>query len=50
MERVRRRVIVHGHVQGVFFRETTRRRAEAVFDREVPTSNGSTSPPSRLKA
>ena len=26
---VRRRVIVHGLVQGVFFRETTRRRAEA---------------------
>lgn len=25
----RRRVIVHGHVQGVFFRETTRRRAQA---------------------
>jgi acylphosphatase len=25
---VRRRVIVHGHVQGVFFRETTRRHAE----------------------
>jgi acylphosphatase len=25
---VRRRVVVHGHVQGVFFRETTRRRAE----------------------
>jgi acylphosphatase len=24
---IRRRVIVHGHVQGVFFRETTRRRA-----------------------
>jgi acylphosphatase len=23
----RRRVVVHGHVQGVFFRETTRRRA-----------------------
>ena len=23
----RRRVLVHGHVQGVFFRETTRRRA-----------------------
>lgn len=27
---IRRRVIVHGHVQGVFFRETTRRRAETV--------------------
>jgi len=26
---IRRRVVVHGHVQGVFFRETTRRRAEA---------------------
>jgi acylphosphatase len=26
---IRRRVIVHGHVQGVFFRETARRRAEA---------------------
>jgi acylphosphatase len=26
---IRRRVIVHGHVQGVFFRETTRRRAES---------------------
>ena len=26
---VRRRVSVHGRVQGVFFRETTRRRAEA---------------------
>jgi acylphosphatase len=25
---VRRRVVVHGHVQGVFFRETTRRLAE----------------------
>jgi acylphosphatase len=25
---VRRRVVVHGRVQGVFFRETTRRRAE----------------------
>ncbi len=24
-----RRVVVHGHVQGVFFRETTRRRAQA---------------------
>jgi acylphosphatase len=27
---IRRRVIVHGHVQGVFFRETTRRRAESI--------------------
>ena len=27
MSRVRRRVIVHGHVQGVFFRDTTRRLA-----------------------
>jgi acylphosphatase len=26
---VRKRVTVHGRVQGVFFRETTRRRAEA---------------------
>ena len=26
----RRRVVVQGHVQGVFFRETTRRRAQAV--------------------
>ncbi len=26
---IRRRVVVHGHVQGVFFRETTRRRAES---------------------
>jgi acylphosphatase len=26
---IRRRVDVHGHVQGVFFRETTRRRALA---------------------
>ncbi len=26
---IRRRVIVHGHVQGVFFRDTTRRRAES---------------------
>jgi acylphosphatase len=25
----RRRVVVQGHVQGVFFRETTRRRAES---------------------
>jgi acylphosphatase len=28
MATVRRRVVVGGHVQGVFFRETTRRRAE----------------------
>jgi acylphosphatase len=28
-ERVARRVVVHGSVQGVFFRETTRRRAES---------------------
>jgi acylphosphatase len=27
--RVRRRVVVRGRVQGVFFRDTTRRRAEA---------------------
>jgi acylphosphatase len=26
---IRRRVIVHGHVQGVFFRDTLRRRALA---------------------
>lgn len=26
---IRRRVVVRGHVQGVFFRETTRRRALA---------------------
>lgn len=26
---VRRRVVVHGRVQGVFFRDTTRRRAES---------------------
>ena len=25
---IRRRVTVHGHVQGVFFRETARRRAQ----------------------
>ena len=29
MATVRRRVVVHGRVQGVFFRETTRRRAES---------------------
>ena len=28
-ERVRRRVVVHGHVQGVFFRDSCRREAEA---------------------
>lgn len=28
-ERVRRRVVVHGDVQGVFFRDSTRERAEA---------------------
>ncbi|HEX8645616.1 MAG TPA: acylphosphatase [Thermoleophilaceae bacterium] len=27
-ERVRRRVVVHGEVQGVFFRDSTRREAE----------------------
>ena len=27
-ERERRRVVVHGEVQGVFFRDTTRREAE----------------------
>jgi acylphosphatase len=26
---IRRRVVVHGHVQGVFFRDTTRRQATA---------------------
>ncbi|MDQ3992786.1 MAG: acylphosphatase [Actinomycetota bacterium] len=26
---IRRRLVVHGHVQGVFFRETVRRRAAA---------------------
>lgn len=26
---IRRRVVVHGHVQGVFFRETASRRAQA---------------------
>jgi acylphosphatase len=29
MATVRRRVVVHGRVQGVFFREATRRRAES---------------------
>jgi acylphosphatase len=28
-DRVRRRVIVHGRVQGVFFRDSTRQRANA---------------------
>jgi acylphosphatase len=28
-ERVRRRVVVHGRVQGVFFRDTARERARA---------------------
>jgi acylphosphatase len=27
-EAVRRRVVVHGHVQGVFFRDSTRREAQ----------------------
>jgi acylphosphatase len=27
---IRRRVVVHGSVQGVFFRDTTRRRAESL--------------------
>ena len=27
---IRRRAIIHGHVQGVFFREETRRRAAAL--------------------
>lgn len=26
-ERIRRRVVVHGHVQGVFFRDSTREQA-----------------------
>jgi acylphosphatase len=29
MSTVRRRVVVHGRVQGVFFRDTTRREAES---------------------
>lgn len=29
MERISRRAIVHGRVQGVFFRDTTRREAES---------------------
>ena len=29
-EMVRRRVVVHGRVQGVFFRDSARRRADAV--------------------
>ena len=28
-EQVARRVVIHGSVQGVFFRDTTRRRAES---------------------
>ena len=28
-ERIRRRAVVHGHVQGVFFRDSTRERAQA---------------------
>ena len=28
-ERVARRVVVHGHVQGVFFRDSTRERASS---------------------
>lgn len=28
-ERVRRRVVIHGRVQGVFFRDSTRQRARA---------------------
>jgi acylphosphatase len=39
----RRRVVVQGHVQGVFFRETTRRRALAAgvtgWVRNVPDGN-----------
>ena len=30
MATVRRRVVAHGYVQGVFFRDTTRRRAESM--------------------
>jgi acylphosphatase len=29
MENVRRRVVAHGHVQGVFFRDATRREAQS---------------------
>jgi acylphosphatase len=29
LEPIRRRVVVHGRVQGVFFRDTTRRRARS---------------------
>lgn len=29
MSRIRRRVVVHGRVQGVFFRDSTRREAES---------------------
>ncbi len=29
-EVIRRRAVVHGHVQGVFFRDSTRRRAEVI--------------------
>ncbi len=28
-QKVRRRIVVHGRVQGVFFRDTTRRRASS---------------------
>lgn len=29
-DRIRRRVVAHGRVQGVFFRDSTRRRADAM--------------------
>jgi acylphosphatase len=29
VDRIRRRVVIHGRVQGVFFRDTTRRMAES---------------------
>ena len=40
---IRRRVAVRGHVQGVFFRETTRRRAQAggVAGRVANNADGS---------
>ena len=43
---IRRRVVVHGHVQGVFFRETLRRRAQT-----ANVADGSrTAPTARWKA
>ena len=32
---VRRRVVVHGRVQGVFFRDSARERARAAFERAL---------------